>query len=73
MASGLRVTLKDETPVEGLQTVLKRLPAGRGKIHLMVEVDRLEVELVLPQAYQISSASRSALRSIPGVIDVQDI
>ncbi|MEA1673860.1 DNA polymerase III subunit alpha [Nitrospirillum sp. BR 11163] len=73
VASGLRVTLKDQAPVEGLQTVLKRLPAGRGKIHLMVEIDRLEVELVLPQAYQISSASRSALRSIPGVLDVQDI
>ncbi|WP_044562842.1 DNA polymerase III subunit alpha [Azospirillum sp. B4] len=73
VASGLRVTLRDAAPVEGLQTVLKRLPSGRGKIHLMVEVDRLEVELVLPQAYQINSASRSALRSIPGVIDVQDI
>ena len=73
-AAGLRIVLRDAEPVAGLKTVLKRFPPGRGKVYVTVELDgEREVELVLPQAYQISGSSRQAIKSIPGVVEVVEL
>ncbi|ACI98624.1 DNA polymerase III subunit alpha [Rhodospirillum centenum] len=73
-AAGMRIVVKDETPLSTLQSVLKRLRPGRGRIQVAVEVDPMtEVEILLPQALMIDASSRAAIKSIPGVVDVQDL
>ncbi|HYC03115.1 MAG TPA: DNA polymerase III subunit alpha [Azospirillaceae bacterium] len=73
-AAGLKVILRDPEPVPGLQTVLKRFPPGKGKVYITVELDRdREVEVVLPQSYQITASSRQAIKAIPGVVEVMEL
>ncbi len=73
-ALGLKVVLGDTQAVPVIQTTLKRLPPGRGRVTIVVETDVLqETHIALPQAYQISAAGRQAIKSIPGVLEVQDL
>jgi len=73
-AAGLRVVLRDHSPVAALASTLKRLPPGRGRVAIALELDPLrEVEIMLPQAYQLSASGRQAIKSIPGVVDVADL
>jgi DNA polymerase-3 subunit alpha len=73
-AAGLRVFLRDESPLGSLASVFRdHGENGRGRIHLLLEADDREIEMDLPGGYAISAAVRSAVKAIPGVIDVQDL
>ncbi len=73
-AAGLRILLDDVHAVTAIKTTLGRLPPGRGKVTLAVELDALrEVEITIPGAVAINAASRGAFKSIPGVIEVQEL
>ncbi|WP_114391783.1 DNA polymerase III subunit alpha [Oleisolibacter albus] len=73
-AAGLKVLLDQPQAVEALHTTLQRLPAGRGKVLVTLELEDLqEVDILLPQAYQITAAGRQAIKAIHGVLDVQDL
>ncbi len=73
-AAGLRILLDDVNAVSAIKTTLGRLPPGRGKVTLAVELDALrEVEIAIPGAVSINAASRGAFKSIPGVIEVQEL
>jgi DNA polymerase-3 subunit alpha len=73
-AAGLRILLDDVNAVPAIKTTLGRLPPGRGKVTLAVELDALrEVEIAIPGAVSINAASRGAFKSIPGVIEVQEL
>ncbi|OYQ33475.1 DNA polymerase III subunit alpha [Niveispirillum lacus] len=73
-AAGLRILLDDVHAVAAIKTTLGRLPPGRGKVTLAVELDALrEVEISLPGAVAINAASRGAFKSIPGVVEVQEL
>ena len=74
VSDGLRVVLRDEKPVESIRAMLERLGRGKGRIHLLVEIDPLkEVEIQLPGAYSLSPQSRAALKTVPGVIEVAEL
>ncbi|AUN29850.1 DNA polymerase III subunit alpha [Niveispirillum cyanobacteriorum] len=73
-AAGLRILLDDVNAVSAIKTTIGRLPPGRGKVTLAVELDALrEVEIAIPGAVSINAASRGAFKSIPGVIEVQEL
>jgi len=73
-AAGLKVVLEETASVDLLASTLQRFPPGRGKVCIAVEVGPLrEVEIALPKAYQITAAGRAAIKSIPGVLEVQDL
>jgi DNA polymerase-3 subunit alpha len=72
-AKGLKVYLKDVETVEKLQTILSTHARGRGAVKVVVQCAEREVDLALPDAYQIDARIRSAVKSLPGIIDVRDI
>jgi len=74
VSDGLKVVLRDDRPLQNLKGMLDRLTRGKGRIHLLVEVDPLrEVEIQLPGAYHITAQSRAALKAVPGVVEVVEL
>jgi DNA polymerase-3 subunit alpha len=72
-ASGLRVFAQDKQAIEGVK---RRLPAaGRGVVTfvMMVEDGLKEVELELPGGFAINPKVRGAIKSVPGVLEVEDL
>jgi DNA polymerase-3 subunit alpha len=73
-AAGLRIFVNDAGPLETLAAVFREHGAkGRGRVSLVLNADAREVELELGQGYAISPAMRGAIKSIPGIVDVQDL
>jgi DNA polymerase-3 subunit alpha len=74
VSEGLRIVLRDDKPLDGVRGTLERLGRGKGKIHLLVELDPLkEVEIQLPGAYAITAQSRAAFKAVPGVVEVAEL
>jgi len=73
-AKGLWVFVREEAPLSSLATVFRdHGERGPGKVRLTLEAGDREIEMDLPQGLAISLALRSAVKAIPGVIDVQDL
>ncbi|MFO1059576.1 MAG: DNA polymerase III subunit alpha [Dongiaceae bacterium] len=73
-AAGLKIYLRDPAPLDSLKKVIERERQGRGRVNLVLDIDRAsEVEVSLPGSWQISAATRAAIKAIPGIVDVQDI
>ncbi|AWK85886.1 DNA polymerase III subunit alpha [Azospirillum thermophilum] len=74
VSDGLRIVLRDPAPLDSLRGTLERLNRGKGRIHLLVELDALrEVEIQLPDTYTITAQSRAALKAVPGVVEVAEL
>ena len=70
---GLRVFLRDETP---LPSIAERLRArGEGEISLVVMLgpDEGEVEVKLPGRYAVTGALAGALKAVAGVVQVEHV
>jgi DNA polymerase-3 subunit alpha len=73
-AAGLRIFLADAAAVDNLAAVFKQHGArGRGRVSLVLDAGDREVEMEVGQSYAISPAMRGAIKSIPGIVDVQDL
>jgi DNA polymerase-3 subunit alpha len=73
-AAGLRIFLKDPAPLPSVKQVIQRQGRGRGKVSLVLDLDRShEVEMSLPGEWSIAPGTRAAIRAIPGVVEVQDV
>ncbi|WP_431858819.1 DNA polymerase III subunit alpha [Azospirillum sp.] len=74
VSEGLKVVVRDDRPVANLKGMLDRLQRGRGRIHVLVEIEPLkEVEIQLPGMYHITAQSRAALKAVQGVIEVVEL
>ena len=72
--AGLKVFLRDVSAVESLSGVIhEHGTRGRGRVSLVLDRDLREIEMELPEGYQISAGMRSAIKSISGVIEVVDL
>ena len=73
-AAGLQVFLREPKALEGLSGVIRdHGNGGRGRLSLILDRDFQEIEMELPETFQISAAMRAAIKAIPGVVDVLDI
>jgi DNA polymerase-3 subunit alpha len=73
-AEGVRVFVNEAGPVDGLCSTLQRVGRGRGRVSVVVALDRArEVEIVLPGGWAMSASGRAAIKAIPGVVDVHDL
>ena len=77
--TGLRIILDRADALDGVSSLLTRLSsdapnAARADIALCLMADGLpgEVEMALGQPYPVSPDIRSALRSVPGVVTVEE-
>tara|TARA_Y100001934_G_scaffold272886_1_gene362021 strand:+ start:32563 stop:36036 length:3474 start_codon:yes stop_codon:yes gene_type:complete len=72
--AGLKVFLRDISTVESLSGVMQEHGTrGRGRVSLVLDRDLREIEMELPEGYQISASMRSAIKSISGVIEIVDL
>ena len=72
-AAGLKILIGEAASVEPIRACLPR--GGRGAVSLFVLADegRREVEIQLAGGYQVTPQVRSVLRTIPGVLEVQEV
>jgi DNA polymerase-3 subunit alpha len=73
--AGLRIHVADEAAVGSVRLRLDEARDGRrGPVHLVLTPPGLEaeVELALPDGYGVTPRVRSAIRSLPGVVHVED-
>jgi DNA polymerase-3 subunit alpha len=72
-AQGLRVFLRDPSPLPSISTVFRKIPRGRGKVKLVLDAGDREVEMTLPGGFNVGAEARRAIKSISGVVEVRDI
>ena len=79
-ANGLRLFLDRADALDAVESVLARAvrdapKAGRGPIvvTLMTDAEAAEVDVTLPDPYPVTPQIRGALRSLPGVIEVEEV
>ena len=72
--AGLKIFFRDVDALLSLSGVMNEHGTkGRGRVSLVLDRDLREIEIDLPQGYQISAPMRSAIKSISGVVDVIDL
>ncbi|NKB21972.1 MAG: DNA polymerase III subunit alpha [Alphaproteobacteria bacterium] len=72
--AGLKVHLNSQDSLEALKLALAGGKEGRGQVRLVLNIDQQQtVEVALPSNYLISADMRSAIESVPGVIEIRDI
>jgi len=76
-AAGLKIFIDREEPIPHLAAILKREAQrsgrGRGRIKLMLSMENREVEMSLGGGFKISGQLRAALKSVNGIVHIQDI
>ncbi|MDY0883028.1 DNA polymerase III subunit alpha [Dongia soli] len=72
--AGLRVFLREPSPIESLKQILTRAGRGKGKVELLLDLaeDQREVAIALPGRFAISPVVRGAIKAVPGIVDIVD-
>ena len=74
VAEGLRILVRDPTPLPALKATLDQLGRGRARITIAVEIAPFrEVEIALPGSYALAPKTRAAIKGVAGVLEVVDI
>ena len=72
-AAGLRVFVAEAEALPRLKSLISREAGGRGRVTVVLDLPRSEVELALPGGFRINPGIRAAVKSLPGILDVHDI
>ena len=72
-AKGISIYLNDMEIIAPLAKILSVNGAGGGKVKIIAQTKHHEIDVVLPDSYLINAKVRSAVRSLPGIIDIIDI
>jgi DNA polymerase-3 subunit alpha len=67
----LRVYLRDAGPIEAIATRLSQRGEGQVSLFVIKDGGKGEVEIELPDRYRISPQIASAMRGLPGVVEVE--
>ena len=70
---GLRVFVRDETPLESIERRLTAPGEGEVSLVLILGPQGGEVEIRLPGRYSVSAAIAGALKAAPGVVAVEQV
>jgi len=71
MQTTLRIHVRDEAALGAISRRLAQKGEGEVVLVLALEDERTEVEFRLPGRYLVSPQLAGALKTIPGVVDVQ--
>jgi DNA polymerase III subunit alpha len=72
-AAGLRVFVGEARALSSLKSVITREAGGRGRVTVVLDLPAREVEIAIPGGFKVGPATRAAVKSLPGIIDVHDI
>lgn len=67
----MTIFLRDDSPIKLLTPLLDRRGSGRISFVVMQDNGAREVEVQLQEKFKVSSKIQSAIRAVPGVVDVQ--
>jgi DNA polymerase III subunit alpha len=70
---GLRIFLRDEAPIAGIEERLRQKGDGEISLILILEDGAREIEMKLPGRYALSAQVAGAVRAIPGVVMVETV
>jgi len=71
--AGLRVFVGEADALPRLKTLFGHEPSGRGRVTLVLDLPKSEVEITLPGGFRVDPRFRAAVKSLPGIVDVHDI
>jgi len=73
-AAGLRIFVGEPDALSGLHNLISReASGGRGRVTVVLDLPRSEVEIAIPGGYRVDPRIRAAVKSLPGIVDVHDI
>ena len=72
-AAGLRVFVGEAEALPRLKSLFAREAGGRGRVTVVLDLPKSEVEVALPGGFRVDPRVRAAVKSLPGVVDVHDI
>jgi DNA polymerase-3 subunit alpha len=72
-AAGLKVFVAEAEALPRLKSVIAREAGGRGRVTVVLDLAKSEVELTLPGGFRVDPRVRAAVKSLPGILDVHDI
>ena len=72
-AAGIKSHIRDPQPLLQLRSLISSEPKGRNRIAIVSLLDTQEVEVGLKECIQLTPNFLSSLRSMPGVVEVEEI
>jgi DNA polymerase-3 subunit alpha len=72
-AAGLKIFIRDPSPLDSLKALVAKEARGRGRIVLVAQTEEREIEAWLGGGYALSPTMIGAVKTIPGVVDVQEL
>ena len=72
-AAGIKIHIRDPLPIPQIKTLIGAESKGRNRIAIVSLLEDREVEIGLKESIQLSPKFLSALRSMPGIVDVEEI
>ncbi|MBC7906272.1 MAG: DNA polymerase III subunit alpha [Rhodospirillaceae bacterium] len=72
-AAGLKIFIRDEAPLPILAELVQKEAKGRNRITIVAQLGNREVELGVQRTIQINAGLMGALRSVAGVVEVEEI
>ena len=72
-AAGIKIHIRDPQPLLQLRSLISSEPKGRNRIAIVSLLDTQEVEVGLKECIQLTPNFLSSLRSMPGVVEVEEI
>jgi DNA polymerase-3 subunit alpha len=72
-AAGLRVFVGEAGALSSLKSVIAREAGGRGRVTVVLDLPAREIEIAIPGGFKVGPATRAAVKSLPGIIDVHEI
>ncbi len=72
-AAGVRIFIRDEAPIPALVQLIAKEAKGRNRVSIVTQTEYREVELGLRNTISLSPGFMGALRSVSGVVEVEEI
>jgi DNA polymerase III alpha subunit len=73
-SQGLALVLGMEKAIAPLQTIAAKLPKGKSRIQIKIDIDgEEEAEIELSGRYTIPPDMRSEIKGLAGILEVQDL
>lgn len=72
-AAGLKIFIRDDAPIPTLVQLIAKEAKGRNRITIVSQLGTREVEVGLKNTISLSPGFMGALRSVSGVVDVEEI
>jgi DNA polymerase-3 subunit alpha len=72
-AAGIRIVIEDDSPIKPLRALMSGEGRGRNKVAIVARIAGKEVDLGLKESITMTPKFMGELRTIPGIVEVEEI